>query len=156
MPEIAELPLAGYYRCGPTFVDTFLFLRFYPDGFWVYHDTIEPDFDFPAYLTSIDVDSIKRRFPRGHGLPDGKGGWRYVCGRYTRQTNVPVIGYGGLEVCRFADALVLTSWSVESDEFLWGEVEIVGPGRLRSVTYADGDCVFVPDQPAGSGTAIVA
>jgi hypothetical protein len=100
-------------------------------------------------LACLDVDSIKRRFPRGHSLPDGEGHWRSGCGRYTRQSDVSVVGYGGWEVCRFADALVMTSWSEESGEFRVSEVEIVGPGRVRSLTYSDGDCVFLPDQAGG-------
>ncbi len=150
MPVLAHLPLDGYYRCGPTLVDSVLFVRFYPDGFWVYLDTSEPDFDFPAYLASIVLDALKRQFPRGNVLPMVRDRWRSCCGRYTRQADVPVKGYGGFEVCRFADALVMTSWSEETGEYRFSEVEIVGVGRLRSLTYADGDCVFVPDGPVAS------
>jgi hypothetical protein len=143
--EPVELLLDGYYRAGPSFVDTYLFFRFYADGFWIFQDSSEWSFDFPGFVISADVESVKRRFPDGHCLKAEKGGYRYRCGRFTRQANAPVISYGGHEVCRLPDALVLTSWTEDQGKIAFGEMQVKGPGRLRAILYDDLDCVFVPD-----------
>jgi len=147
-----ELPAAlldGYYQGGPTYVENYLFLRLYPDGFWAFQDSFDPDFDFPAYLAAIEVDAIRRRYPRGHCLrnPTG-GGWRYRCGRYTRQANAPLHDQYDEVVGRINDALVLTTWDEEEGDGLLWDVEVEGPDRLRVLGPYNDVCVFVPDRPA--------
>jgi hypothetical protein len=147
----ADLPLDGYYRGGPTYVGTYVFLRFDPDGFWFFQSVWgdeEPGFDFPAYLAALDVAAIKRQFPRGHCQPAEPTGYRYRCGRFTRQSEVPVAP-GGVVVARLADALVLTSWAEDRGEFRWGwSVEVVRPATVRPTLWGV-DCTFVPDRSEG-------
>ncbi len=147
-----ELPLHGYYRGGPTYVDSYLFLRLYPDGFCVYHDSMDEDFDFPAYLAALDVEAIKRNYPRGHSHRDERGVWRDSVGRFVRQADATVLSFDGHVVGRLPDGLVLTSWNEDLGEFRLGEMKVVGPGRLQSTAY-DGNLVFVPDQPVEPGAA---
>lgn len=144
MVERPELPLNGYYRCGPTYVDSYLFLRLDPDGFCLFHQSQDEAFDFPAYVAALDVESIKQQYPRGHSKRNEQGVWQYSVCRYVRKADVPVISYGGEEVCRYADALVLTSWEKQLGDFELSVINILGPGRLQMPDY-DGELLFVPN-----------
>jgi hypothetical protein len=143
-----DLPLNGYYCGGPTYCDMWVFLKFYADGFWFFQDVDEDQvsgFDFPAYLSSLDVESIKQQFPLGHSRRGNPRGFLYRCGRYTRQADVPVIGPSGEVVARFPDALVLTSWAHDRGEHRWGwDVRIVGPATVKPTLWGVA-CAFVPD-----------
>ena len=127
--------LDGYYRCGPTFVDTYLFLKLHPDGYWFWADSFEPGFDFPSLLDTTNTESLKLRFPEGQSLQDDiYKGFRYAFGRYRR-----VDSFRGLK-----DALLLTSWTADQGKFHWGEVKVLASDRLRPTNY-DGDYQYVAD-----------
>src|SRR5947209_1364234 len=83
MAAAPDLPLDGYYRGGPSYLDTYTFLKLYPDGYWIGKDGFDSDFDFPAFLSAIDVEDLKARFPLGCCPPDGAGDFIYGWGRYT-------------------------------------------------------------------------
>jgi hypothetical protein len=137
-----DFPTAGYYHTVQSPFDLAGFLKFYPDGFWVYQDSFDFEFDFPKYVESLDVDSLKQRYPDGTCLRDeqlGKSSFRSSCGRYKRVADLPMIAVDGREVGRMPDALVLTCGSSVS-----AEIEIIGNGRLENgILMAQYE--FVPD-----------
>jgi hypothetical protein len=135
-------PTGGYYHTVQSPFDLAGFLKFYPDGFWVYQDSFDFEFDFPQYVESLDVATLKQRCPEGACLRDEQVGntlFRSSCGRYRREADVPMIGVDGREVSRMPDALVLTCAGSA-----WGEIEIIGDGRLEhGMLMAQYE--FVPD-----------
>src|SRR3954468_2143047 len=102
-----ELPLAGYYRAISSPFDIASFLKLYLGGFWFYYDSFDFEFNFPGYLALLDVKLIKTHFPMGCCLRDDQC-FRSWCGNYKRESDVPMIGVGGREVGRMADALALS------------------------------------------------
>lgn len=151
MTELPGLRRDGYYRSGPTYVDSYLFLRLDADGFCLFHQSMDEHFDFPEFAASLDVEAIKRQHPGGHSCRDERGHWLYSLGRYERQADVPVFSSGD-EVCRLADALVMTSWEQKLGDFRLGEMEIVGPSRLKMPEYNE-ELLFVPDESTAPSAA---
>jgi hypothetical protein len=137
-----EFPTAGYYYTVQSPFDLAGFLKFYDDGFWIYQDSFDFEFDFPNYVESLDVASLKRRYPDGTCLRDEQVGnslFRSSCGRYKRVSDIPMIAVDGREVGRMPDALVLTCGGSVS-----AEIEIIGDGRLENgILIAQYE--FIPD-----------
>lgn len=139
---MSEFPTAGYYHTVQSPFDLAGFLKFYPDGYWIYQDSYDFDFDFPKYVESLDVAFLKQRYPEGICLRNeqvGKTLFRSSCGCYKRVADIPMIAVDGREVGRMPEALVLTC-----DGSLWAEIEIIGDGRLEhGILMAQYE--FVPD-----------
>jgi hypothetical protein len=137
-----ELLYLGYYRGPATFLDSYTFLKLYPDGRWVFAETMDPAYDFPAHMKALGFEALSRERPSGW-LEDG--GTNVTWGRYRRGRDIPALNWGGQVVGRLDDALEETHLSLASG-FRF-QVEVVGPGQLRPTTH-EVILTFVPDQPA--------
>jgi hypothetical protein len=154
-----HLPLEGYYRSTTSVYDLLAFFKLYADGYWLFKDLAWVDLpwvgwggawdherwkrycelpecwasDIAAFLRTLDVEEIKKRFPRGACVHGAKG-LVYQTGRYTRTGN----------------RLALVSCDEDGEPCGWGALEIVGPARLyldATLTHFD----FVPDEQGPQG-----
>ena len=139
----AELLFSGYYRGPATFLDTFTFLKLYPDGRWVFAESLNSAYDFPARVKALGLETVSREHPSGW-IEDGntKLSW----GRYRRGMDVPALNWSGQVVGRMADALEETDPSGEGSGVPF-QVEVVGPGQLCPTTH-EVILTFVADEPA--------
>ena len=115
-----ELLYSGYYRGPSTYLDSYTFLKLYPDGRWVFAEGMDPAYDFPGRIKALGVEQRSREQSVG-GLDDG-----------------------GQVVGRLADALEETCGTDAWGRF---QVEIVGPGQLKPTTH-DVILTFVADEQA--------
>ncbi|MCE9525815.1 MAG: hypothetical protein K8R36_07155 [Planctomycetales bacterium] len=136
-----ELLFSGYYRGPATFLDTYTFLKLYPDGRWVFAEGLDPDYDFPGRIKALGVDQVSKGEPEG-GLDDG--GTTLSWGRYCRGQDMPALNCNNQVVGRLADALEETCGTDTWGRF---QVEVVGPGQLKPTTH-DVILTFVAEEHA--------
>jgi hypothetical protein len=136
-----ELLFSGYY-CGPaTFLDSYTFLKLYPDGRWVFAEGMDSAYDFLGRIQALGVKQLSRERPLGE-LDDG--GTKLSWGRYRRGQDVPALNWNNQVVGRLADALEETCGTDTCWRF---QVEVVGPGQLKPTTH-DVILTFVADEQA--------
>ena len=141
-----ELLFAGYYRGPETFLGTYTFLRLYPDGRWVFAESLDSAYDFPGRLAALGVEQLS--LAQGTGLIED-GGTGVSWGRYRRWLYVPALNWEGQVVGRLADALDEEGGTGTGGRF---QVEVVGPGQLKPTTH-DVTLTFVADEQAEPGAA---
>lgn len=139
-----ELLFAGYYRGPETFLGTYTFLKLYPDGRWVFAESLDPAYDFPGRIAALEVELLSRVSTPG-GLEDGGTGLSW--GRYRRGQDVPALNWGGQIVGRLADALDEEGGTGTGGRF---QIEVVGPGQFKPATH-EVTLTFVADEPAEPG-----
>jgi hypothetical protein len=142
----AELLYSGYYRGPITFLDSYTFLKLYPDGRWVFAEGLDPEYDFPVRIEALDIDKLSREKVVWR-LADGET--RLSLGRYRRGRNIPTLNCNNQVVGQFADALEETCGTDTWGRF---QVEVVGPGQLRPTTH-DVILTFVAETRHGSAAA---
>lgn len=140
---MVELLFSGYYRGPATFLDSYTFLKLYPDGRWVFAESLDPAYDFPERVKDLGLEVVSRERHSGW-LEDGKTGLSW--GRYRRVTDLPALNWSGQVVGRLADTLEETRPSGEGSGYRF-QIEVVGPGQLRPTTH-DVILTFVADELA--------
>jgi hypothetical protein len=136
-----ELLFSGYYRGPATFLDSYTFLKLYPDGRWVFAEGMDSAYDFPGRIKALRVEQLSLDQPLG-GLDDG--GTRVSWGCYRRGQDMPALNWSNQVVGSLADALEETCGTDTWGRF---QAEIVGPGQLKPTTH-DVILTFVADEPA--------
>ena len=136
-----ELLFSGYYRGPATYLDSYTFLKLYPDGRWVFAQGMDSAYDFPGRIKALGVEELSREQPEG-SLDDGGTGLSW--GRYRRGQDMPALNTSNQVVGHLADALEETCGTDRWGRF---QVEIVGPGQLKPTTH-DVILTFVADQRA--------
>jgi hypothetical protein len=67
-----ELLFSGYYRGPATFLDSYTFLKLYPDGRRVFAESMDPAYDFPGRIKAPGIEQLSREQAPGGSTTAGR------------------------------------------------------------------------------------